>query len=99
MRSHIYALSMLIAVGACTPSMRTTPAVTVLRAQAPHRYILTEHVPSTVDAIDGHPVTFRETVSIFSVSTRDSAGGTLWELKVDSTSSVIVPRSGVEQRG
>jgi hypothetical protein len=105
MRSHIHTLCVrglelagLLAIGACFHPAVHQPAlaVTVLTAQASHRFRLTEHVPSTVDAVDGVPITFRETVAVVAVSTRDSAGGTIWELTVDSTSSVIVPREGVD---
>ena len=106
-RSHIGALSArtlelaaLLAVGACFRPAVQQPAhaVTVLTAQAPHRFKLTEHIPSTVSTVDGVPITFRETVSMVAVSARDSAGGTIWELTVDSTSSVIVPREGVDPK-
>ncbi|MDQ2666178.1 MAG: hypothetical protein M3Z05_09230 [Gemmatimonadota bacterium] len=105
--SHIDTLSVralgltaLFAIGGCVHPTVQQPAlaVTVLTAQAPHRFKLTEHIPSTVAAEDGVPITFRETVSIVAVSARDSAGGTIWELTVDSTSSVIVARDGVDPK-
>ncbi len=74
------------------------PDVIVLTARAPHRFRLTEHRPSTVSGVDGAPMTFRETVSSVTVAARDSAGGTIWALTVDSTSSVIVPADGVDPK-
>jgi hypothetical protein len=62
----------------------------VAGAQAPVRYRISEIVPATVATADGRPRTNRETISIVTIGSRDSAGGVLWILHVDSTASATV---------
>ena len=88
-----FLLALLLA-GACR-SVARPPAVAAVHA--PLRYKLSESVPSTV-ALGGAAITSRETVSFVTIGMRDSAGGSLWELHVDSTSSVIVPRQDLGAR-
>jgi hypothetical protein len=58
-------------------------------------YRLSETLPSTVSTSDGRAITTRQTVSLITVGVRDSSGVSLWELRVDSTSSVIIPRDSL----
>ena len=66
-------------------------------AQLPAHYKVSEHSPATVSA-DGRPITVRVTVSFVTVAARDSAGGSIWELAVDSASSTIIPRDSTDAR-
>ena len=67
-------------------------------AQAPMHFTLSETVPSTLSTRDGHAISTRQTFSLVTVGVRDSSGVSLWEMRVDSTSSVIIPRDSLEAR-
>lgn len=49
-----------------------------------------ELVPSVVSGANGRPGANRETASLVSIASRDSAGGVIWSLDVDSTESAVV---------
>jgi hypothetical protein len=79
-----------------TPAKATTDSAAVA-ARTPARYRVSEYGPSTV-APDGRSITMRRTVSLVTVGARDSVGGSIWELLVDSSTSMIVPRDSTNPR-